>query len=456
MKRALLILTVLQAFTAYAQQPAFKPLRYDEDYSGLRTDTSPGWYSRMKYLPLSRSGNTWLSFGGEARYQYFYFNNEDWGDAPEDKNGFILARYLGHADFHAGKYFRAFVQLQSSLAGGKVQSPSPVDENLLDLHQAFADVMLPLKGLQKLTLRVGRQEMMYGSQRLVSVREAPNNRQAFDAVKLIYESKRLRADAFYSYYVNARPDIFDDKLSSDVRFWGIHTAFSQVPLLHNIDAYYFGVWKANAEFDDGAGRERRHSIGARIWKRSSGWRYDFEGVYQFGKLADNTIAAWTISSNTSYIFSNAGLAPELGLKAELISGDKHYGDGRLQTFNPLYPKGAYFGLAALIGPSNLADAHPYINLKLGKQLNWQTDYDLFRRMSRNDGIYGPNARPIYSGKNTMSAKIGQQLGTSFEYTPNPFLYFRAELTWFNAGPYLKEVGPGKDILMAGATMQLRF
>lgn len=456
MKSILLTLIFLQTLTVYAQQTTFKLLRYDEDYSRLKADTSPGWYSRMKYLPLSRSGKTWLSLGGEVRYQYFYFNNEDWGDAPGDKNGFILTRYLGHADLHAGRHFRAFVQLQSSLAGGKVQAPSPVDENQLDLHQAFLDVMLPLKKQQTLTLRLGRQEMMYGSQRLVSVREAPNNRQAFDAVKLIYESKRLRADAFYSYYVNARPAIFDDKLSSDIKFRGIYTAFSEVPLLHNIDAYYFGVWKGDAEFDDGAGRERRHSIGARIWKRSSGWQYDVEGVYQFGKLADNTIAAWTISSNTSYIFSNTSLKPELGLKAELISGDKDYGDGRLQTFNPLFPKGAYFGLAALIGPSNLADAHPYINLKLSKQLSWQTDYDLFWRMSGNDGIYGPNARLIYSGKHSVSTKIGQQLGTSLEYTPNPFLYFRAELTWFNAGPYLKEVSAGKDILMAGATMQLRF
>lgn len=456
MKKAMLILVLLQALTASAQQPAFKPLRYDEDYSGSKADTTAGWYNRMKYLPLSRSGNTWLSFGGEVRFQYFRFENEDWGDAPEDKDGYILTRYLGHADLHAGKYFRAFVQLQSSLAGGKPQPPSPVDENQLDLHQAFVDVTLPLRQQQTLTLRAGRQEMMYGSQRLVSVREAPNNRQAFDAVKLMYESKRLKADAFYSYYVVARDKIFDDKLGDDTRFWGAYAAISEVPLLHNIDAYYFGLRKAEADLDDGAGRERRHSIGARIWKRSSTWQYDLEGVYQWGKLADNRISAWTLSSNTSYIFSKARLTPELGLKAELISGDRHYDDGRLQTFNPLFPKGAYFGLAALIGPSNLADLHPYLTLKLNKQLSWQMDYDLFWRMSSQDGIYGPNARLIYSGRNTTSREIGQQLGANLEYTPNPFLYFRAELTWFKAGDYLKEAGTGKDIIMAGATMTLKF
>ena len=59
-----------------------------------------------------------------------------------DKDGFILTRYLVHADFHAGKYFRTFIQLQSSLANGKEVPPSPVDENQLDLHQAFADVVI--------------------------------------------------------------------------------------------------------------------------------------------------------------------------------------------------------------------------------------------------------------------------------------------------------------------------
>lgn len=454
MKRTALILILLHAFSAYAQQ--FKPLRYDEDYSGLEADTSHGWYSRMKYLPLSRSGNTWLSFGGELRYQYFYFKNEDWGDAPEDKNGYILTRYLGHADLHAGKHFRAFVQLQSSLAAGKTQPPSPVDENQLDLHQAFFDVIMPLNNRRSLALRVGRQEMMFGSQRLVSVREAPNNRQAFDAVKLMYETKRLKADAFYAYYVTARKEIFDDKPGSDIRFWGAHAAFSQLPFFHNIDAYYFGLWKAETEFDDGIGRERRHSVGARIWKRAATWQYDLEGVYQWGQLGSNTISAWTLSSNTSYIFSDARLKPELGLKAELISGDRRYDDGRLQTFNPLFPKGAYFGLAALIGPSNLQDIHPYLTLKLSKKLSWQADYDLFWRMSSQDGIYGPNVRLIYSGKDAASTEIGQQLGTNLEYSPNPFLYFRAELTWFKAGQYLKEVSAGKDIIMAGATMQLKF
>src|SRR5882757_8323102 len=83
----------------------FKPLRYDEDYSYLRNDTSRNWYDDMKFQPLSKNKETYLSYGGEVRYQYFWFQNENWGAAPKDKDGFFLTRYLGSVDFHAGSHF---------------------------------------------------------------------------------------------------------------------------------------------------------------------------------------------------------------------------------------------------------------------------------------------------------------------------------------------------------------
>jgi hypothetical protein len=42
---------------------------------------------------------------------------------------------------------------------------------------------------------------MYGSQRLVSVKEGANSRQAFDAVKLMYKGPHFTVDGFFSHYV---------------------------------------------------------------------------------------------------------------------------------------------------------------------------------------------------------------------------------------------------------------
>lgn len=455
-RSALLVVMVAYAVGGHAQTlPAFKPMRYDETYSFLRHDTARTAYERLKYASLSADGGTYLSFGGEVRYQYFGIRNEDWGEAPDNRDGYILSRFLAHADLHAGSHVRTFIQLQGSMAGSK-PSTSVVDENPLDLHQAFVDISTGETAAGRMTLRAGRQELSYGSQRLIGVRELPNNRQAFDGAKVIVSGKSLRADAFYSHAIAAKKDIFDDGLSGRVKLWGIYLVHTAVPVVQNFDVYYLGLYKRQTTFDDGQGSERRHSIGTRLWAQRGDWRYDVEGVYQFGRFDNSDISAWTLSCNTGYQFSGLRFQPELGLKTEVISGDQHYGDGKLGTFNPLFPRGAYFGLAALIGPANLVDVHPSISFDLSSRLAWTVDYDIFWRYSRNDGIYAPNVSQLYSGEGIHDTFIGKQLATDIQYMPGPFLTLKAELTWFESGTYLKEAGPGKNMLFGGVTATVKF
>jgi hypothetical protein len=457
-KLILTILILLFSLNAtMAQQfPDFKPLRYDEDYGFLQKNTdSSNWYKSLKRSPLSKNGNSYISFGADLRMQYFAVKNEKWGDEPQDKDGYTYNRYLLHTDIHTGKYVRTFVQLQSSMVNGK-NSTSPVDENPLEIHQAFTEISLHPDKINKLNFRIGRQEMAYGSQRLVAVRDGPNNRQSFDAAKMMLTGKKYKADVFYSHYVIAHKGIWDDNSSANTQFWGAYAVINKLPFIQNIDLYYFGLKKATAVFDDGAGRELRHSIGTRIWGKKDGFRYDGEAVWQLGTFAAKKINAWTASINSTYELSAVKFKPEFGMKAEFISGDKYYGDNKLQTFNPLFPRGGYFGLAAIIGPSNLFDIHPSISFKITPTLNWNTDYDIFWRYSRNDGLYAPSTLIIYSGKNTISKQVGQQLSSDIVYMPHPSLYLRGEITWFLAGDYLKEVSAGKNMFFGGITVQLRF
>jgi hypothetical protein len=434
----------------------FRQLRYEEDYSMLKSDTTANWYRCLKFNALSKNRETYLGAGGEIRYQYQWFKNENWGESPPDNDGFLLTRYLIHADLHAGKHFRTFVQLQSSFANGKAEPPSAVDENQLDLHQGFADLSILLHPSRSLTLRLGRQELLYGSQRLVAVRDGPNNRQSFDAAKLLYTGRYWKADLFFSHYVHSRQLIFDDGFNKDTKFWGAYFVYNKAALLKNIDLYYLGLWRNNATFDEGHGKELRHSIGSRIWGALFNWRYDIEGLYQFGNFSDGKIRAWTFSVNAGYKFNHIKFEPEAGIKTELISGDAAYDDNKLQTFNPLFPKGAYFGLVSLIGPANLMDLHPSLSMNLTKRLLLNIDCDIFWRYSKHDGIYGPNVALIYTGQNSSHKSIGRQYATDLVYTPNNFLYLRGEFTWFKAGDFLKDAGPGKDILFTAFTAQLKF
>lgn len=448
------IILIYSQSNIYAQKLGeFSPLRYNDDYSFLK-DSVRGDYEKIKFTPLSKNGNSYISFGGEVRFQYFFIKNELWGDVLPDKDDYVMARSLFHTDIHAGQRFRAFVQLQSSLVNSK-PATSPVDENPLDLHQAFIDVIPLITGKNKLTFRLGRQEFLYGSQRLVSAREGPNNRQAFDAANVIFNSPKNKTEIFYSHPVASKKGIFDDNINKTAKLWGAYSTQTEVPVIKNIDLYYLGLWKETARVNDAAGRELRHTVGTRIFRNLSNWKYDIEGIYQFGDFAGKKISAWTASLYTTYKFSEIKLQPEIGFKTELISGDLKKDDDKVQTFNALYPRGAYFGLAALIGPSNLTDIHPTINLTFTKKLSMTVDYDLFWRFSKNDGLYEVNMSPMFDNGSDKK-RIGSQLATYLFFNPNDYIAFQGELTWFKAGPYLKDVSAGKDILFTGLTVQVKF
>jgi len=457
MKKIFLVLTILCSCSSSDAQNFifFKLIRYDENYTRLKNDSVGTVYKRTKYQPLSCKGNAYVSFGGDIRYQYFNIKNEEWGSTISDKDGFIFSRFILHADFHTGDYIRTFVQLQSSLVDGKAIT-SPVDQDPLELHQGFIDFNLMPYKKSSLLFRIGRQELSYGSQRLIAVREGPNNRESFDGVKVVFSNGDCQADAFFSHFVQAQKGLFDDGFNKNNKFWGAYTVRKNIPIIQNIDLYYLGIWNRKTIFDDGAASELRHTIGSRIWSSKTKVRYDIEGVYQFGKFGEKDISAWALASNAGYKFTKILLRPEVGLKSELMSGDAHYGDNKQESFNPLFPMLSYYGYPALFAPSNLFDIHPSLTFELIKTLSLDIDYDLFWRYSLNDGIYGPNMILIYSGKNNPDRFVGKQLETFLAYTPNNFLYLRGVVAWFNAGDFLKAAGPGKDILYSEITMQLTF
>jgi hypothetical protein len=78
------------------------------------------------------------SFGGEARESYERFGNQNFALSVPSPNGYLLQRYLLHADFHLGSRLRLWTELNSSFENGRVGGPQPVtEEDKLDLHQGL-------------------------------------------------------------------------------------------------------------------------------------------------------------------------------------------------------------------------------------------------------------------------------------------------------------------------------
>ena len=382
-----ILLFAVGARAQEAGRPAFQTLRYNEDWTWLADSSRRAdWFDPVKFVPI-KGTNIYLSFGGEARLKYELYTEPVFNQQPADDNGFLLQRYLLHADFHATPYFRVFGQLQSSLENGRNGGPRPTDKDDLDFHQGFFDARLPWADESAVTLRAGRQEMAYGSQRLISVRESPNNRLAFDAVRVLTQVDKWEIDAWLSQPVEIDPGFFDDGRISTTTFWGGYVTgpLAFVPGL-KADFYYLGISREDATYARGTADETRHSLGTRLFGKYATLDWNFEFVGQFGTFGDNGIAAWTAASDTGWTFTNAPTRPRMFLRADIASGD--HGGSNLGTFNPLFPRGAYFNEASLIGPQNLMDLQPGLEFALTRTLKLTTSCDFVWRESLDDGVYG--------------------------------------------------------------------
>lgn len=430
-------------------------MRFDEDYSYLRDSIRNG-YERLKYLPLSANGNSYISFGGEARLEYADFHNEDWGRLGIGHNNFLLQRYDVHADLHFSPRIRVFAQIRSGWESGRKNGPRPIDEDKLNMQNLFVDVVAWRKKERSLTARLGRQELDYGSGRLVSVREGPNLRLYFTGAKIMYASRRLFIDAFLMMADTVNTGAFDNKPTKQPNLWGAYSKWI-IPHSGNLDFYYLGFHRGLSFFESGAAPETRHTIGGRFWKYGGGFIYNLEGAYQFGTFGSSTISAWTASADIGYMFEQKWGKPTINLRHDYISGDQNPNDGVLQTFNPLYPKGGYFGFSPQIGPVNLIDIHPYATLNPTSKLILQADAVFNWRYSLKDGVYRPSGGFNLSGEGSGKRYIGTAWLLSGVYSVNRFLSANIGIQYFKTGSFIQDViTTPKDGLFLNARIAFKF
>ncbi len=383
--------------------PAYKLLRYEEDYTYLKDPSCrTGFWDPIKYIPLCDREDWYLSIGGELRERYEFYHEQDAGLVPPNArdNGYMLERYFLHGDLHLGPYFRFFGQLESGLEDQRIGGPRlDIDRNAFDIHQAFADFVWPLAGEKDtLTARLGRQEFEYGSGRLIDVRDGPNLRLSFDAARLLLHAGDWEVDGWWAKPVLNQPGAIDDYPDPNRSFWGVYSVHP-FPVLPkgNVDLYYLGFENKDAVYVQGSGNELRHTLGTRIWGRPLPWEYNLEYDWQFGTFGPGNIEAWSAANAIRYNFSDLPLKPRLGLRFDVASGDNNPATANLQTFNPLFPSGIYFSLLNPVGPLNIIDLHPTLDLYAGEKVTLGIDWDFFWRESLGDGVYRISGTPLRPG-----------------------------------------------------------
>ncbi|WP_283419686.1 alginate export family protein [Sphingopyxis sp. Geo48] len=451
--RLLLLLAALAPATAFAQSVEQTNLRYDEDWSVLRDAPREGW-RQAKYVPLGDTGDAYLTLGGEARARFEGFDNNLWGSPPASDDGYLWLRVMPHADLHAGPA-RVFVQGIAGHARGVGAGKGPADETGIDLLQGFGDLRLTLGTDSSLTLRGGRELMALGSERLVGIRYGPNIPQAFDGVRAIAEHGAFRVDAFHLRPVAIGGGDFDDKTSKTRRLDGIYTTLAPARGI-GVDAYWLGYADDGARFTSRSGRETRDTFGLRFFGKRGALGWNWEAMLQRGHFDGDRIRAWSLATETALSFPQAPLAPRLRLRANIASGDRHPADGKLGTFNALFPKGKYFGELSPIGPRNIVNLHPSVDFDLGKGVTLELVAVRFWRESRGDGIYDIPGGLLRPAGGSRARHIGDQAEISVGWQASETLSFSASLSAFRAGAFLRDTGPARTIRMVGAEAMLKL
>jgi hypothetical protein len=438
-------------------RPAYLELRWDENWSYLRNRSYRTDYTDpLKYINLGRSG-WYVSVGGESRTRYELFRNATFGSVPNTPNGFLIQRFLAHADFHLGSKVRVFVQLQSGLETGRLGGPRATDKDQFEIHQGFVDLSSSDDSKKAVTLRLGRQELEFGSGHYLSASEVFNIRRSFDGARVLWQTGRYTWNALAARPVELNPGVFDDSPDHTQTLWAAGI-FGPNPLIakSNVSLYYLGYSRRLGAFDKGTGRETRHTIGTRWWATRGTLDYNYEGLLQLGTFRNGDVRAFALAGETGVSRLNWRFSPRFALRADLASGDRNRTGQTLGTFNPLFPTTAYSGRIGLIGASNVVDVTPNARFRLHKRVYFLPETSFFWRQSKQDGIYSVLGTPLRTGRLSNARFVGTQASAPLQLTIDRHLTWTGVVTRFYSGAYLKQTPPGRSVTYFTTFLTYRF
>ncbi|MEO1051045.1 MAG: alginate export family protein [Bacteroidota bacterium] len=467
MNKAICSLTLLLALGSkvYAQSdekaepkaPRMLTTRAEEDYSSLKDNDSIDFFLKaLKYLPLNKNSTAYLTVGGEYRARLDHTRNGNFGDEDETS-------YLQRLNFHAALNFNDRIRLFAEFYHGLSSAGEvALQSDDIDLHQAFIDWKIVAADDNMIKLRLGRQEIGYGSSRLVGIRNGPNIRRSFDMAQLRMKSQQTKIDVFYGAEVGISASAFDntsnlfDSDDSNPALWGIYMNRSLKENLRFVELYYLGFHSDFSIFNDVAGEETRHSLGLRSYGTLGRFTYNSELIFQIGELADSDVFAYNFEADWKYRLSDTGWKPQIGLKLDWSSGDQETGDNKIGTFNPIFVNPGIYSLASVNTPANMTSLHPNISVLPTKKLYIYFEYAFFYRTQTADGFYRPPrflSRPVSASNEKY---LGETFGLLVNYEINRNLSFDVVVYHFITGTFIEETGASNNISFVAPTLSFKF
>ncbi len=422
------------AYSLFAVTLSFSQLTWDlSSLAAQSTDSEESDASVVFDAQFRTRGEDWTGFG--------------FGSGSERDDTFVLGRVMLGADIRLGAHFRSYIQARSSfltdrdLPGGK----RAIDADDFDFQNAFVDVVIPIEETFNMTVRAGRQEILFGRQRLVSPLDWANTRRTFDGARAIVSAGEWKIHAFF-----VRPVLVEkSELNSSDRktdFFGVHATHPVTAQSIEYDLYWLGLDRESVAFNETTGRERRHTFGVRLNGKvpDTGWDYDGEIAYQIGDISDADISALMVGGVLGYTFSETGMAPRLHAGFDFGSGDDVPG-GDVGTFNQLFPLGhAYLGWIDIVGRQNVVAVNSGIRLEPLPRLTVMLTGHRFWRASDEDALYNAGGGVVRQSEPDLSTAVGSELDLLARYRFHPTLTGLLGYSQFFADQFIEETGEDEN------------
>jgi hypothetical protein len=394
---------------------------------------------------------SWLAMSGEVRTRLE--SRSGLGYRSDLSDGYGLVRTRINLDIRPVRLLRLSFQGQDARAPGMAGTVSGVFRDPIDLRQAYVRVGAPENA--RVALIVGRQLLTFADQRLIGPLDWTNTSRAFDAAKIEMRTRWVDLDLWGASVVQNDPQKSLNRSELDN---GFHGAYARIRTpVEQLVLEPFVLWRSYMAV--GALLEGdRYAAGLRVAGRVERLESAVVFVEQWGERGSDDISARALLASTAYSFA-APWSPRLYAEYNYASGDGAVGDGRIESFDDMYPTAhLYYGYNDLVGLRNLHNVRVGASVVPWRRLTIALDAHTFHLATGNDHLYNAAgvATVMAPAGGAGMTSVGRELDLTVTLPVAQTLSLAGGVGRLFVGPYLEALSAGADNTFVYAQVAMRF
>jgi hypothetical protein len=367
-----------------------------------------------------------------------------------------LTRIYGGMQVRPTRWLTGYAQFIDTHALGlphKYVAANMLDQ--FDLRQGYLEFHS-----EQFKIIAGRQELKYGSERLVGISDWTNNSRTWDGFLGRYGDKN-RVDVFATSVVTVHPTSFDKHGAGLTFFGAVGTIGTWVPHVA-IQPFVFvqafpRVQGANNVF----GSQTAVTPGFEAaGDYHGGFNFDALWAIQRGSYSNESIEASAGFIKAGYRAAHVAWQPRLRPEYDYASGNPHTDPLRMGTFNQQYPSNHNaFGLTDLFGFQNIKQERINLDLTPTKHLSVLIQQEWLQVSSRQDNVYNGAAAVAVKAPTGgfLSDDIGHEFDASAKYVfLHDYMVANAGVGHFSPGTLMQQNAHGAPLTLAYFSLTYRF